>query len=41
MQQHGFEWLYRLYKNPRKLAKVMTLPEFAWLTLRQRFGGAV
>ena len=40
MQQHGFEWLYRLYKNPRKLAKVMTLPEFAWLTLRQRFGGA-
>ena len=40
MQQHGFEWLYRL-KYPRKLAKVMTLPEFAWLTLRQRFGGAV
>lgn len=40
MQQHGFEWLYRLYKNPRKFAKVMTLPEFAWLTLRQRFGGA-
>ena len=39
MQQHGFEWLYRLYKNPRKFSKVMTLPEFAWLTLRQRFGG--
>jgi len=40
MQQHGFEWLYRLYKNPRKIAKVMSLPECAWLTLRQRFLGA-
>ena len=40
MQQHGLEWLYRLYKNPRKISKVMTLPEFALLTLRQRFLGA-
>lgn len=40
MQQHGLEWLYRLYKNPRKISKVMTLPEFAWLALRQRFLGA-
>lgn len=40
MQQHGLEWLYRLYKNPRKISKVMTLPEFALLALRQRFLGA-
>ncbi len=40
MQTHGLEWLYRLYKNPRKISKVMTLPEFALLALRQRFLGA-
>ena len=39
MQRRGFEWLYRLYKNPRKIGKVMTLPEFALLVLRQRFLG--
>ena len=34
MQKASLEWLYRLYKNPRKIGKVMTLPRFVWLTLR-------
>lgn len=40
MQRSGFEWLYRLLQNPRKISKVMTLPQFALLVLRQRFLGA-
>ena len=40
MQNSGLEWLYRLSKNPRKFGKVMTLPQFALLALRQRFLGA-
>lgn len=28
------EWLYRLLRNPRKLVKALTLPRFAWMTLR-------
>ena len=39
-QRLGFEWLYRLLQNPRKIGKVMTLPQFAVLALRQRFLGA-
>ena len=40
MQRFGFEWLYRLIQNPKKISKVMTLPQFALLVLRQRFLGA-
>lgn len=40
MQNAGFEWLYRLWSNPKKIGKVMTLPKFAMLTLRQRILGA-
>ena len=36
MQKANLEWLYRLYKNPRKISKVMTLPRFVWMTLRHR-----
>ena len=39
MQRHGFEWLYRLWKNPRKISKVATLPRFVWLVLRRGRGG--
>ncbi len=39
MQRSSLEWLYRLSKNPRKIGKVMTLPRFALLALRQRFLG--
>jgi N-acetylglucosaminyldiphosphoundecaprenol N-acetyl-beta-D-mannosaminyltransferase len=41
MQEHGMEWLHRLYANPKKIGKVMTLPQFILLALRQRFLGAV
>jgi N-acetylglucosaminyldiphosphoundecaprenol N-acetyl-beta-D-mannosaminyltransferase len=37
MQNHGLEWLYRLCANPKKIKKVMTLPRFALLALRQRY----
>lgn len=40
MQRRGLEWLHRLLANPRKIRKVMTLPRFALLALRQRFRGA-
>lgn len=40
MQNHGMEWLHRLAANPKKIGKVMTLPEFVLLALRQRFLGA-
>jgi len=39
MQKHGFEWLHRLAANPKKIGKVMTLPKFVLLALRQRFLG--
>lgn len=39
MQNRGLEWLYRLWQNPRKLGKVMTLPQFALLAIRARLTG--
>lgn len=40
MQRNSLEWLYRLSKNPKKIGKVMALPQFALLALRQRLRGA-
>ncbi len=40
MQERGLEWLHRLAANPKKIGKVMTLPKFVLLALRQRLGGA-
>jgi len=40
MQKHGWEWLYRLWSNPKKIAKVKSLPTFALLTIRERFVGS-
>ena len=37
MQRSSLEWLYRLAQNPKKIGKVMTLPKFALMALRQRF----
>jgi N-acetylglucosaminyldiphosphoundecaprenol N-acetyl-beta-D-mannosaminyltransferase len=40
MQRRGLEWLYRLSKNPKKYAKVATLPVFVVRVLtRRRLGG--
>jgi N-acetylglucosaminyldiphosphoundecaprenol N-acetyl-beta-D-mannosaminyltransferase len=36
MQKRGLEWLHRLYKNPKKISKVMTLPRFVLMTIRQK-----
>jgi len=35
MQRRGLEWLYRLWKNPRKISKVATLPRFVLLVLQR------
>jgi len=40
MQRNGLEWLHRLAANPKKIGKVMTLPKFVMMTLRQRPGRA-
>jgi N-acetylglucosaminyldiphosphoundecaprenol N-acetyl-beta-D-mannosaminyltransferase len=40
MQRHGMEWLYRLWKNPRKISKVATLPRFVLLVLSRGRRGA-
>ena len=39
MQNAGLEWIYRLWQNPKKISKVMTLPRFALLALRARLTG--
>ena len=36
MQKSGLEWLHRLAANPKKIGKVMLLPKFVMMTLRQR-----
>jgi len=36
MRRSGLEWAYRLFRNPRKIRKVMTLPRFAAMVLRGR-----
>jgi N-acetylglucosaminyldiphosphoundecaprenol N-acetyl-beta-D-mannosaminyltransferase len=36
MQRRGLEWLYRLARNPKKIAKVATLPRFVWMVLTRR-----
>jgi N-acetylglucosaminyldiphosphoundecaprenol N-acetyl-beta-D-mannosaminyltransferase len=36
MQRRGLEWLYRLVKNPKKYAKVATLPVFVFRVLTRR-----
>jgi N-acetylglucosaminyldiphosphoundecaprenol N-acetyl-beta-D-mannosaminyltransferase len=36
MRQLGFEWLYRLIKQPWRWRRMMRLPIFVWLVLRYR-----
>lgn len=35
MQRRGLEWAYRVLRNPRKLVKVLALPRFVTLVLRE------
>ncbi len=36
-QKHGLEWLYRLSKDRRKIAKVLLLPKFVYMVIAQRY----
>lgn len=35
MQKLGFEWLFRLFQNPRRLKRQMVLPKLFFLTLKE------
>jgi len=36
---HGLEWFYRLMKEPRRIGRMMSLPKFLLLVLKERFLG--
>ncbi|MCD8191398.1 MAG: WecB/TagA/CpsF family glycosyltransferase [Oscillospiraceae bacterium] len=38
-QKAGLEWLYRLYKEPRRAGRMMKLPQFLLLTIGKRIRG--
>jgi N-acetylglucosaminyldiphosphoundecaprenol N-acetyl-beta-D-mannosaminyltransferase len=38
MQKYGLEWLYRLYKEPKRYKRMLALPRFVLAVLRQRLG---
>lgn len=38
VQRMGMEWLWRVGQNPRKIAKVMLLPRFAWMAFTNSQG---
>ncbi len=33
----GLEWLYRLFQEPRRIGRMMKLPAFLWLAVREKF----
>ena len=35
-QEHGLEWLYRLYKDPRRFFRMMDLPKFMLLVVAKK-----
>jgi len=35
MQKWGLEWLYRLWREPRRLGRMLVLPLFVWAVWRQ------
>lgn len=36
MQKHGLEWLYRLYKEPKRWRRMLALPKFVLAVMKQR-----
>lgn len=40
LTDHGFEWLTRLVREPRRLGRryILGNPRFLWIVLRQKFG---
>lgn len=41
IRKAGFEWLHRLIREPRRIKRMMDLPRFMLLTLKERFFGKV
>lgn len=39
IRRHGFEWLYRLYREPRRFKRMLDLPRFIMLTISLRLTG--
>lgn len=37
IRKSGFEWLYRLIREPRRIKRMMDLPRFMLLTIKRRF----
>ncbi len=37
MQKHGLEWAYRLKQDPKKISKVMLLPRFVGMVMKDRY----
>lgn len=38
MQKRGLEWLYRLFRQPSRLGRMMSLPKFLFAVILARFG---
>ncbi|MDX1977304.1 MAG: WecB/TagA/CpsF family glycosyltransferase [Pseudanabaenaceae cyanobacterium bins.68] len=38
MQNWNLEWLYRLYLEPWRWRRMLSIPQFAWCALQQRLG---
>ena len=38
-QKTGMEWFYRLCKDPRRIGRMMKLPQFLLLVAGRRMGG--
>ncbi len=38
MQKLGLEWLYRLFKEPKRIRRQIVLPLFALKVLKEKFG---
>jgi N-acetylglucosaminyldiphosphoundecaprenol N-acetyl-beta-D-mannosaminyltransferase len=38
VQQLGLEWLYRLFKEPRRWRRQLALPRFVWLVALDELG---
>ncbi|MBI4320351.1 MAG: WecB/TagA/CpsF family glycosyltransferase [Chloroflexi bacterium] len=41
LRQAGFDWLYRLARQPWRWRRQLTIPQFLWLVLRRRLAGCV
>lgn len=39
MRKHGFEWLYRLYREPRRFIRMLDLPRFVLRIIGARLSG--